>query len=148
MVAMVGLHVLIIYYFRSELLKLQADQSLAVNMGEFCFQTVEDKDRIYQMELYVVLKPGDSVTGRDVLKRQRAVVVEAVGQQLRQAEQQWLADPIHADLKSHLHQEIDKVLNESYLEELLITEWLEYPVSGVQNAVLSGAVNQPQRNET
>ncbi|WP_145097002.1 hypothetical protein [Rosistilla carotiformis] len=124
---MVALHALIIVNVRKELVKIKAEESQAVDLGEFRFQRADDKTTIYQVHLFALLEPSQSLRGRKQLEQNIAMLTEVVGQQLRLADKAWLADPIQTDLKHHLKQEISKSMNIDFLEQLLVTEWLEYP---------------------
>ncbi|QDV59375.1 hypothetical protein Mal33_54030 [Rosistilla oblonga] len=134
---MVALHALIIVNVRKELVKIKADESQAVDLGRFSFQRVDDKSTVYQVHLYALLEPSQAVRGRQELQKNIATLNEIVGQQLRLAEKNWLADPIQTDLKHHLKQEISKSMNIDFLEQLLVTEWLELPVGIATGTTLS-----------
>ena len=127
-IAMVALHATIIVMVRDQLAQIKTNQGEAVDMGEFQFQTVDDKSRVYQARLYAILDAPRSIRGRMEMEKNMATLAEVVGQQLRQAEKPWLADPTHLDLKDHLLQELTKSLSDDFVESLVITHWLELPV--------------------
>ncbi|WP_145345274.1 hypothetical protein [Rosistilla ulvae] len=136
-IVMVALHALIIVTVRKELVKIKTEESQAFDLGEFRFQRVDDKSTVYQVHLYALLEPSQSLRGRKELQKNIATLNEVVGQQLRLAEKNWLADPIQTDLKHHLKQEISKSMNIDFLEQLLVTEWLELPVGIATGTTLS-----------
>lgn len=126
-VVMVALHAMIIVNVRKELTRIQTDDATAVDLGEFEFQAVADRSKIYQMRLYAILEPGQSISGRKTLRQQHALLSEVIYQNLRLAEQPWLSDPLHTDLKHQLKIEISKSMSIDFLEQLIVTHWLEIP---------------------
>lgn len=134
---MVALHALIIMNVRKELVRIKSEESQAIDLGEFRFQRADDKQTIYQVHLFAMLEPSQTVRGRKHLEQNIAALTEVIGQQLRLAERPWLADPLQTDLKHHLKQEISKAMNIDFLDELLVTEWLELPVGITASTTLA-----------
>lgn len=128
-IAMVALHATIIVTVRDQLAQIKTNQGDAVDLGEFQFQTVGNKSTVYHARLYAKLDAPRSIRGRMELEKNLATLSEVIVQQLRQAEQSWLADPTHLDLKNHLVMELTKSLSDDFVESIVITHWLALPAS-------------------
>lgn len=125
---MVAIHAMIILTVRRELTHVKLEDSSVVDLGGYRFQHISDKATVYQLHLHAVLRPSESLRGSKMLYQRSAAVSELLGQQLRQAELPWYADPTFADLKIHLMQKMNKSLNIDFIDELIVTDWLEVPV--------------------
>ncbi len=125
---MVAIHAMIIVTVRRELTQIKLEDSSVVDLGSHRFQHISDKGTVYHLHLHAVLQPSESLRGSKMLYQRSAKVTELLGQQLRQSELPWFSDPTFADLKVHLIKQMNKSLNIDFINEVVITDWLEVPV--------------------
>lgn len=129
---MVGLHAVIIGYVRSQVARLKNAQSTAVTVGTFRFQPLRDPDKVYTFKLHAVLDPTRRSRGEERLEQMRLEILESSEQLLRQVENDWLNDPLQAEIRARLLEVALRHLNEPLVQRVLITDWVAAPLNSVQ----------------
>lgn len=135
----VVIHAAIIGYMRTSVARLSRADGDTVEIGKIRFQTAADLTTIYQLRIHAVTNPSRRFEAEQVLKRKRVEIQEAAEQMLRQANTQWLSDPVHAKLRDRLLETIVQQLSEPLISRVLITDWLELPAGTVATASLVSA---------
>ncbi|HBJ38351.1 MAG TPA: hypothetical protein DDZ51_27085 [Planctomycetaceae bacterium] len=128
---MVVVHAAIIGYVRTRVAKLAKAHSDTVEVGSFRFQNTADLSKVYQFRLHAVVEPARRLETQDLLTKKRFEVQEAAEQLLRQANIQWLADPVQTDIRDRLLEIISQQLHEPLVKRVLITDWLELPAGSI-----------------
>ena len=128
---MVGLHAVIIGYVRSQVARLKNAQSTAVTMGMFRIQPIRDPANIYTFKLHAVLDPTRRSRGEERLEQVRLEIMESAEQLLRQVEPDWLNDPGQVEIRARLLEVVLRHINEPLVQKLLITDWVQAPISTV-----------------
>lgn len=132
----VVVHAAIIGYVRTRVAKLAKAHSDTVEVGMFRFQNTADLSKVYQFRLHAVVEPSRRLETQDLLTKKRYEVQEAAEQLLRQANVQWLADPVQTDIRDRLLEIISQQLHEPLVKRVLITDWLELPAGTVSAGTL------------
>ncbi len=122
-------HASIIGYVRSRVSRLNRAKSTAVEIGTFRFQNVKDLSTLYQFRLFAIATPTRRYQAEESIKQLRVEILESAEQLLRQVDPTWLDDPAQTQLRDRLMEVVGKHLNEPVVQRVLITEWLELPVS-------------------
>jgi len=135
----VVVHAAIIGYVRTRVAKLAKAHSDTVEVGAFRFQNTADLSKVYQFRLHAVVEPARRLETQDLLTKKRFEVQEAAEQLLRQANIQWLADPVQTDIRDRLLEIISQQLHEPLVKRVLITDWLELPAGSVSTATFVSA---------
>jgi len=123
----VVIHAAIIGYVRTRVARLAKAHSDTVEVGQFRFQNTSNLGTIYQFRLHAVVEPARRIETQELLTKKRYEVQEASEQLLRQVNLQWLADPVHAEVRERLLEIISQQLHEPLVKRVLITDWLEIP---------------------
>ncbi len=126
---MVAVHAAVIGYLRSRVAMVGDVVSTSVELGAFRFQPVEKMSTVYQFDLHAVVDPSRRHQAEERLMQMKLEIHEASEQMLRQVDPQWLADPLQAQIRSRLMTVVQKHLDEALVQRVLITNWLELPVS-------------------
>ncbi|WP_231617470.1 hypothetical protein [Novipirellula aureliae] len=126
---MVALHAAIIGYVRSRVSGLQTVETNTIDMGRYRFQPVEDKSKVYQFHLHVVVDPVKKQKCQDRITERTMEIHEESELLLRQVDPTWLSDPEQRQIRDRLMDIIRKHLEEPIIQRVLITNWLELPVS-------------------
>ncbi|MEM9644596.1 MAG: hypothetical protein AAF989_06360 [Planctomycetota bacterium] len=129
---MVAIHAAIIGYVRSRVARLNHLKSSAVEVGEFRFQPIMDKTNVYHFRLHAVVDPTKHFEGRERLTQMQMEIVEESERMLRTADADWLHDPKQAELRERLMEVVVKHLPENLIQRVLITDWLEVPVTAIK----------------
>jgi len=129
---MVAIHAAVIGYVRSRVARLSHLKSSAVEIGNFRFQPVTAKDTVYHFQLHAVLDPSKHFEGTERLTQMQMEIVEDSERMLRTANVDWLDDPKQAELRERLMDIVVKHLPEKLVQRVLITDWLEVPVTSVE----------------
>ena len=130
----VVVHAAIIGYVRTRVAKLAKAHSDTVEVGLFQFQNTADLSKVYQFRLHAVVDPARRMETQDLLTKKRFEVQEAAEQLLRQANIQWLADPVQTDIRDRMLEIISQQLHAPLVKRVLITDWLELPAGNVSAA--------------
>ncbi len=128
---MVGLHAVIIGYVRSQVARLKNAQSTAVTMGTFRIQPVRDPASIYTFKVHAVLDPTRRSRGEERLEQVRLEIMESAEQLLRQVEADWLNDPAQTEIRARLLEVVLRHINEPLVQKLLITDWVQAPITTI-----------------
>lgn len=128
---MVAIHAAVIGYVRSRVARLKHLKSSAVEIGNFRFQPVTDKDSVYHFRLHAVVDPAKHMEGREQLEKMKMEIVEDSERMLRTADVQWLQDPKQAEVRARLMDVVVKHLPDKLIQRVLITDWLEVPVESI-----------------
>lgn len=128
-IAIVALHAAIIGYVRSRVSGLQTVETNTIDMGRYRFQPVEDKSKVYQFHLHVVVDPVKMQRCKDRIAERMMEIHEESEILLRQVDLAWFSDPEQRQIRDRLMDIIRKHLEEPAIQRVLITHWLELPVS-------------------
>ena len=124
---MVGIHAAIIGYVRSRVAMLGESDDATQTVGLVIFQPTSDPGSTYQFQLDVVIEPTRRVSGSAAVRSAGLLIVEAAEQQLRRAEPDWLADPMHQEIRRRLMTVMTEHLREPVVQRAVITRWLRMP---------------------
>jgi hypothetical protein len=128
---MVAVHAAAIGYVRSRVARLTSVDSTAVEIGSFRFQPIGDRSTVYHFQLHAVVDPSKRRRGVEQLHQMRMEIREASEQWLRQIDPAWLGDPAQVRIRERLMDIVLTHLDEPLVQRMLITDWLELPVEGV-----------------
>ncbi|KAA1258676.1 hypothetical protein LF1_11980 [Rubripirellula obstinata] len=125
---MVAVHAAVIGYVRSRVAQLSNVETTAFEIGNFRFQTTGDNNTVYHFRLHAVLDPSKIHRGRERLTVMQMEIHEAAEQLLRQVDPTWLDDPAQAQIRERLMEVVRSHLDETLVQRIMITDWLELPV--------------------
>jgi hypothetical protein len=125
-------HVSILGYVRSQIARLKNVKSTTVEIGEFQFQPLQDAASVYSCQLHAVLTPRLRLQGEELISQYRIELHEIIEHTLRQVEPAWLNDPAQAELKLRLKDLVSERLNDSFVDRIIIVDWLKMPVAAVK----------------
>ncbi|WP_237607603.1 hypothetical protein [Roseimaritima sediminicola] len=129
--AMVVIHAAIISYVRSQVARLKNVPSTTVAVGDFQFQNIEDLSKVYSFRLHVIVDPQRRHYAEERLLQNKLEIHEQVEQLLRQSPPELLDDPTQTVLRDRLIEVLLGQLSEPVIQRVIITGWLELPVSEV-----------------
>ncbi|TWT82874.1 hypothetical protein CA13_43370 [Planctomycetes bacterium CA13] len=128
---MVVVHAAVIGYVRSRVARLQNVESNTIDMGRYRFQPIEDKSMVYQFHLFAVVDPAKRQVCQERVSQRQMEIHEECELLLRQVDVNWLRDPEQNEIRDRLMDIVRKHLEEPVIQRVLITDWLELPVSVV-----------------
>jgi len=137
---MVAIHAAVIGYVRSRVNRLSHLQVNSVEIGRLRFQNVGEPNFIYQLQLHAVVDPGHLFRGEQSLTQSRMEIIETSEQMLRQVDVNWLADPLHKEIRERLMDAVLQNLNEPLVQRVLITDWLKIPAGAAPMPMLSDSM--------
>lgn len=129
---MVAIHAAVIGYIRSRVAQVNERRSTAFEIGEFRFQPVVDRETVYHFRLHAIVDPSKRQLGEQRLAKMRMEILESSEQMLRQVDPAWLGDPSQIQIRERLMEVILEHLEMALIRRVLITDWLELPVTSVQ----------------
>ncbi|TWU40824.1 hypothetical protein [Novipirellula artificiosorum] len=128
---MVVVHAAVIGYVRSRVARLQNLESNTIELGRYRFQPVSDKSKVYQFQLFAVVDPARRQLCEERMMQRKMEIHEESELLLRQVDPTWLKDPEQNEIRDRLMDIVRKYLEEPVIQRMLITDWLELPVSAV-----------------
>ncbi len=128
---MVAIHGLVIAYVRSRVATLNTVKSSAVEIGNFRFQPVADKSKVFHFRLHAVMDPSRRYQGEERLNLMKMEIREKSEQVLRTFPVQPLSDPKQVEVREKLMKVVWEFMDEPLVQRVLITDWLEVPVESV-----------------
>ena len=128
---MVAVHAAVIGYLRSRVAQVGTVASTSVELGSFCFQPVGQLSKVYQFNLHAVVDPSRRHHAIERLTQVKMEIHESAEQMLRQVDKEWLKDPTQAQIRRRLSDKVQEHLGEPLVQRVLITNWLELPVTTV-----------------
>ena len=135
--AVVGTHAAVIGYVRSRVAQLTTLESTSIPIGDFCFQTTEDPNTIYEFRLHAVIEPSKLYVGKARMEQMKIQIQEDSEQLLRQVQADWLTDPTHTQIRERLMAVVLQYLDEPLVQRVLITRWIQMPTSSASPLLVS-----------
>lgn len=130
--SMVVVHAVIISYVRSQVARLNQEQSSTIPIGHYRFQHVSDLTQVFSFRLHVVVDPQRRHSAEEQLGLKELEINETVEQLLRQAPTELLNDPTQTVLRDRLMEAILGHITDPIIQRVVITEWLVLPASTPQ----------------
>jgi hypothetical protein len=130
-VMMVVVHAAVIGYVRSRVSRLSNLDTTVIEMGSYRFQSVNDLSKVYHFKLHAVIDPTKLRRGEERLHMMRLQIRENAEQTLRQVDTKWLEDPTQNQIRDRLMTIVHNHLEETLVQRMLITDWLELPVQSI-----------------
>ena len=140
---MVIAHAMAILYVRSRVADLNGQQSCAVELGRFRFQSVDDLSTVYQFDLHAMVDPSKRHQGELRLEQRKLAIREQCEQMLRQVDTAWLEDPTQTQLRDRVMEVVLEHLEQPLVQRVVITDWLELPVRSIPLELSTPAVAGP-----
>ncbi|WP_238388764.1 hypothetical protein [Roseimaritima ulvae] len=137
--AMVVIHAAIISYVRSQVARLKNVQSTTVTVGSFQFQSATDRSTVYSFQLHAIVDPQRRHFAEETLMQTELEIHEQIEQLLRQSPPELFKDPTQTVLRDRLMEVLMGQISEPVVQRVLITDWLELPVSNFPIADLAAS---------
>ena len=137
--AMVVIHAAIISYVRSQVARLKNVKSTTVMVGSFQFQNAADLSTVYSFQLHAIVDPERRHYAEETLMQTELEIHEQIEQLLRQSPPELFKDPTQTVLRDRLMEVLLGQIPEPVVQRVIITDWLELPVSSFPIGNLTAA---------
>lgn len=125
--ALVGLHAIIIGHVRSEATRIKITTSSEIPVGVYYVQS-PDRQWMSQLRVHVLVPPVKRLAAKATIERNRWLIHEAIEERLHQLSPDLLKDTVLLEVKGQIKLALEEALQEQIIERVLVNDRVEIPI--------------------